>query len=137
YLDSRYAMRLIEEHIGGCGYLLKERVADLAVLIDTLNRLHDNECVVDPTIIARLVNRAREDGPLGALTPRETEVLTLLAEGRSNKGISEHLFLSSKTVEGHVKHIFQKLGINESPTDHRRVLAALHYLRARAIRADE
>ena len=129
YLESRYAMRLIEQHPGGTGYLLKERISDLAVLTDALGRLHDGECVVDPTIVSRLVNRARRPGRLEELTEREREVLALLAEGRSNQGICDRLFLSPKTVEAHVKHIFMKLGVEVSPDDHRRVLAVLAYLR--------
>jgi DNA-binding NarL/FixJ family response regulator len=129
YLESRYAMRLIEQHPGGTGYLLKERISDLAVLTDALGRLRDGECVVDPTIVSRLVNRARHPGRLDELTEREREVLALLAEGRSNKGICDRLFLSPKTVEAHVKHIFMKLGVEMSPDDHRRVLAVLAYLR--------
>ena len=130
YLESRYALRLIEQHTGGVGYLLKERVSDLAVLVDALGRLHDGECVIDPTIVARLVNRVRPAGPLDELTEREREVLVLIAEGRSNKGICARLFLSPKTVEAHVKHIFIKLGVEQSSDDHRRVLAVLAYLRA-------
>jgi DNA-binding NarL/FixJ family response regulator len=130
YLESRYAMRLIEEHPGGVGYLLKERVSDLAVLTDALARLHEGESVVDPTIVSRLVNRARPASQLDELTEREREVLALIAEGRSNKGICERLFLSPKTVEAHVKHIFTKLGVHESPDDHRRVLAVLAFLRS-------
>jgi len=130
YLESSYAMRLIEQHPSGTGYLLKDRVSDVAVLSDALARLHEGECVVDPTIVSRLVNRSRPESPLDALTPREREVLALIAEGRSNKGVCERLFLSPKTVEAHVKHIFQKLGIGESPDEHRRVLAVLAYLRS-------
>jgi DNA-binding NarL/FixJ family response regulator len=130
YLDSRYAMRLIEQHPGGVGYLLKERVSDLAVLTDALARLNEGESVVDPTIVSRLVKRARPPSRLDELTEREREVLALIAEGRSNRGICDRLFLSPKTVEAHVKHIFRKLGIDESPDDHRRVLAVLALLRA-------
>ena len=130
YLDSRYAMRLIEQHPGGVGYLLKERVSDLAVLTDALARLNEGESVVDPTIVSRLVKRARPPSRLDELTEREREVLTLIAEGRSNRGICDRLFLSPKTVEAHVKHIFRKLGIDESADDHRRVLAVLALLRA-------
>ena len=130
YLESRYAMRLVEQHPGGVGYLLKERVSDLAVLTDALARLHEGESVVDPTIVSRLVNRARPASRLDELTEREREVLTLMAEGRSNKGICERLFLSPKTIEAHVKHIFMKLGIEESGDDHRRVLAVLAFLRS-------
>ena len=130
YLESRYALRLIEHHPSGVGYLLKERVSDLAVLTDALARLHEGESVVDPTIVSRLVNRARPPSRLDELTEREREVLALIAEGRSNKGICERLFLSPKTVEAHVKHIFMKLGIEESGDDHRRVLAVLAFLRS-------
>ena len=132
YLDSRYAMRLIEQHPGGVGYLLKERVSDLALLTDALARLHEGECVIDPTIVARLVHRRQPPASWTRLTDREREVLALIAEGRSNKGICDRLYLSPKTVEGHVKHIFQKLDIDGSPDDHRRVLAVLAYLRAAA-----
>jgi len=130
YLSSSYAMRLIEEHPAGVGYLLKERVSDLALLTDAITRLHEGECVIDPTIVSRLVAHSRPASVLDELTEREREVLALMAEGRSNKGISEVLFLSSKTVEAHVKHILMKLGIDISPDDHRRVLAVLAYLRA-------
>jgi DNA-binding NarL/FixJ family response regulator len=130
YVEPRYAMRLIEQHTGGVGYLLKERVSDVAVLVDALARVHEGECVVDPTIVARLVNRRRAPSALDELTEREREVLALIAEGRSNQGISERLYLSPKTIEAHVKHIFMKLGVDESRDDHRRVLAVLAYLRA-------
>ena len=132
YLDSRYALRLMEQHPGGVGYLLKDRVSDLALLTDALTRLHEGECVIDPTIVARLVRPAQPRSPLDDLTEREREVLGLIAEGRSNKGICERLYLSPKTVEAHVKHVLQKLDIDESPDDHRRVLAVLAYLRAAA-----
>ena len=130
YLESRYALQLIEHHPGGSGYLLKERVSDLAVFTDALARLQEGESVVDPTIVSRLVNRARPNSRLDELSKREREVLALIAEGRSNKGICERLFLSPKTVEAHVKHIFMKLGIEESGDDHRRVLAVLAFLRS-------
>jgi DNA-binding NarL/FixJ family response regulator len=131
YLNSGYAMQLLGQHPGRTGYLLKERVSDLALLTDALTRLRDGECVIDPTIVARLV-RPRSSGGLDLLTDRERDVLALIAEGRSNQGISERLYLSTKTVEGHDKHIFQKLGIDASPDSHRRVLAVLTYMRAAA-----
>ena len=130
HVESRYAMRLIEQHPGGAGYLLKQRVSNLAVLTDALERLHEGECVVDPTIVARLVQRARPARQLAELTEREREVLGLMAEGRSNKAICAQLFHSQKNIEAHEKHIFMKLGIDESADDHRRVLAVLAYLRA-------
>jgi DNA-binding NarL/FixJ family response regulator len=130
YLESSYALRLLEQHPARSGYLLKERVSDVAVLTDALRRLNEGECVLDPTIVARLVERPRADDPLEELTEREREVLGLMAEGRSNNGISERLFLSPKTVESHVRQIFMKLDIVGSPDDHRRVLAVLKYLRS-------
>jgi DNA-binding NarL/FixJ family response regulator len=130
HLDSRYAMRLLEGFPERCGYLLKERVSDIAVLSDALRRIGEGECVVDPTIVSRLVTRGIERGPLGELTDREREVLSLMAEGHSNEGICRALFLSPKTVEGHIRQIFMKLGLGAEPERHRRVLAVLTFLRA-------
>jgi DNA-binding NarL/FixJ family response regulator len=130
YLAPDYALRLLERHPEGVGYLLKERVSDVAVLADALRRVADGESVLDPTIVARLLKR-RGDGPLAELTEREREVLALMAEGRSNQGICDALFLSPKTVEAHVGHIFGKLGLREAPEQHRRVVAVLTYLAAR------
>jgi serine/threonine-protein kinase len=129
HLESRYAMRLLEQHPSGSGYLLKERVSSIAVLSDALHRINEGECVLDPTIVARLIARPRERGPLDDLSEREREVLGLIAEGRSNQGISGRLQLSPKTVEAHVRSILRKLGLDESPDDHRRVLAVLAFLR--------
>ncbi|MDT7537171.1 MAG: hypothetical protein QOI82_756 [Actinomycetota bacterium] len=129
HIESRYAMRLLEQHPGGTGYLLKERVSDVNVLADALRRVHDGECVLDPTIVARLLRRGSDQDPLHALSDREREVLGLMAEGRSNSAICQSLFLSPRTVEAHVKHIFGKLGLSESPDDHRRVLAVVAHLR--------
>jgi DNA-binding NarL/FixJ family response regulator len=131
YVESRYAMRLLEEHPERSGYLLKERVSDLAVLVDALGRIDEGECVLDPTIVARLVGRPREGSALDELTARERDVLALMAEGHSNAGICRALFLSPKTVETHVRHILLKLGIGETSDYHRRVLAVLAYLRDR------
>lgn len=130
YLDSRYALRLLEQHSSGVGYLLKERVSDVLVLVDALRRIVEGECVVDPTIVSRLLGRRRHDSPLEHLTDRERDVLSLMAEGHSNHGIANGLFLSPKTVERHVGHIFGKLGLVESDDYHRRVLAVLAFLRA-------
>jgi DNA-binding NarL/FixJ family response regulator len=130
YLDSRYAMRLLEELPGGAGYLLKDRVSDVAVLVDSLRRVSEGECVVDPTIVSRLMSRRRESGPLDQLTAREREVLGLMAEGYANAAICARLFLSPKTVEAHVRQIFLKLGLREMPEQHRRVSAVLAFLRS-------
>ena len=130
YLDSRYAMRLLEELPGGAGYLLKERVSDVAVLVDALKRVREGECVVDPTIVARLMARRRASGPIGDLTAREREVLALMAEGYANAAICERLYLSPKTVETHVRQIFLKLDLREAPDQHRRVSAVLAFLRS-------
>jgi serine/threonine-protein kinase len=129
YLESHWAMRLLEEHPERSGYLLKERVSDVAVLVDALERLTEGESVLDPTIVARLVRRPRDAGPLDELTDRELEVLSLIAEGHSNESISRKLFLSTKTVETHVRHILLKLDIGETTDYNRRVLAVLAYLR--------
>ena len=130
YLDSRYAMRLLRELPGGAGYLLKERVSDVAVLVDALRRVHEGECVVDPTIVSRLMSQRRESGPMSELTAREREVLALMAEGYSNPAICRRLFLSPKTVESHVRQIFLKLDLGESAEQHRRVSAVLAFLRS-------
>lgn len=129
YVEPSYAMRLLEEHPERVGYLLKQRVFDAAVLVDALRRIDDGETVVDPTIVARLFGRSRRDDPLAELTPREREVLGLLAEGLSNRAIAGRLFVTARTVEAHVKQIFLKLGLDLNPDSHRRVLAVLACLR--------
>jgi DNA-binding NarL/FixJ family response regulator len=130
YLESIYAMRLLEDHPERVGYLLKDRVSDVAVLAEALHRIADGECVLDPTIVSRLVNRPREQGPLGELTERERDVLALIAEGRSNHAIGDRLHLSPKTIETHIHQIFQKLHLVADPDSHRRVLAVLAFLRS-------
>jgi DNA-binding NarL/FixJ family response regulator len=130
YVEPSYAMRLLEEHPERVGYLLKERVFDVAILVDALRRLADGETVVDPTIVSRLLGRQRRRDPLGDLSAREREVLALLAEGLSNKAIAARLFVTERTVEAHVKQIFLKLRLPVTPDSHRRVLAVLTYLRA-------
>jgi DNA-binding NarL/FixJ family response regulator len=131
YVEPSYALRLVEEHPERIGYLLKERVFDIAVLVDALRRITDGETVVDPTIVARLVGRRRREDPLAELTEREREVLSLLAEGLSNRAIAARLFITERTVEAHVKQIFLKLHLDPKADSHRRVLAVLAYLRAR------
>ncbi len=130
YLESRYAMQLLADVPERVGYLLKERVSDIAVVADALRRIVDGECVIDPTIVARLMRRPRERNPLDALTERERGVLGLMAEGRTNRAIGTALFMSSKTVETHVRLIFQKLALEQSGDDHRRILAVLALLRS-------
>jgi len=130
YLETEYAMRLFTEAPDRVGYLLKERLADIAVLMDALRRIDEGECVIDPTIVSRLVHRSRQPGALDDLSSREREVLGLMAEGRSNRAISQRLVVSPKTVEAHVRQIFQKLGLEESADDHRRVLAVLAHFRS-------
>jgi DNA-binding NarL/FixJ family response regulator len=132
YVEPSYAMRLLEEHPERVGYLLKERVFDVAILVDALRRIADGETVVDPTIVSRLVARRRRADPLAELTQREREVLGLIAEGLSNKAIAKRIFVTERTVEAHVKQIFLKLRLDANPESHRRVLAVLAYLRAAA-----
>jgi len=130
YLAPSYAIELLEEHPERTGYLLKERVSDIAVLVDALGRIADGECVLDPTIVARLMQRSRQQEPLAELTEREREVLALMAEGRSNAAIAARLVVTPRTVEAHIRQILGKLDLRESPDDHRRVLAVLAYLRS-------
>lgn len=131
YLEAEWAMRLITDVPEGVGYLLKERVSDVAVIVDALHRLVVGECVLDPTIVTTLLRKPRDPGPLNALTARERDVLALMAEGRSNTAIAERLLISPRTLEAHIRQVFLKLDIAESPDGHRRVLAVLRYLRER------
>jgi DNA-binding NarL/FixJ family response regulator len=130
YLESRYAMSLIEELPQRSGYLLKDRVSEIGVLTDALRRIQQGECVIDPTIVSRLVRHRRNIGPLSTLTDRERDILGLMAEGHSNQGICDRLVLSPKTVEGHINNLFRKLDIGQAGDYHRRVVAVLTYLRA-------
>ena len=129
YLESDYAHRLLAETPGGVGYLLKQRVRDITTLRDVLDRLSSGECVIDPAIGSRLMAKRRSPNPLESLSERELEVLSLLAEGRSNQAIAKELALGRRTLETHVRQVFHKLGLLESQDDHRRVLAVLTYLR--------
>jgi len=130
YVEPTYAMRLVEEHPERVGYLLKERVFDVAILVDALRRIADGETVIDPTIVSRLFGRQRREDALTELTEREREVLGLIAEGLSNKAIAGRIFVTERTVEAHIKQIFLKLHLDANPGSHRRVLAVLAYLRA-------
>jgi DNA-binding NarL/FixJ family response regulator len=130
YLEPRYAQRLLTDQPGGLGYLLKERVSDIAVLVDALRRVTEGECVIDPTIVARLMQRRRPDSRLHRLTPREEEILALMAEGRSNSGIARQLGISERTVEAVSAQVFLKLDLEPSPDVNRRVLAVLTLLRS-------
>jgi DNA-binding NarL/FixJ family response regulator len=130
YLEPRYAQRLLADQPGGLGYLLKERVTDIAVLVDALRRVIEGECVLDPTIVARLMKRRRPNSPISYLTQREREILALMAEGRSNLAIAAELSISERTVEAACAQVFRKLNLEPSPDVNRRVLAVLTMLRA-------
>ena len=130
YVEPGYALRLLQEQPERVGYLLKERVFDIATVVDALRRIVDGETVIDPTIVSRLVGRRRRQDPLAVLSQREREVLGLIAEGMSNRAIATRLYVTERTVEAHVTQIFQKLHLPESPDQHRRVLAVLTFLRA-------
>jgi DNA-binding NarL/FixJ family response regulator len=130
HLEPRYAIRLVNDNPARVGYLLKERVARVEELIDALRRVIAGECVVDRAVVQELLQRRRRDDPLATLSPREREILGLMAEGRSNQGICETMWVSTKTVETHIHGVFVKLGLGNVPTDNRRVLAVLAYLRA-------
>lgn len=128
HLEPDYALQLVEAKPERVGYLMKERVGRIEQLLDALQRVAAGECVVDRAVVDELLTRRRRTDPLDALTPREREILALMAEGRSNQGISRALWLSPKTVETHIRGAFAKLGISDAPEDNRRVLAVLAYL---------
>jgi DNA-binding NarL/FixJ family response regulator len=129
FLEARYALELVGDRAEGVGYLLKDRVADAGLFVDAICRVARGGSALDPDVVQRMVGRTREDGPLDRLTPREREVVVLMAEGRSNRGIADELVVTVPAVERHVTSIFGKLGLQQSPEDHRRVLAVLRYLR--------
>ena len=130
HVESYAAIRLLEANVGGVGYLLKDRVTDLADFIESVKRVGGGGSAIDPEVVAALLGRSRRDDPIGDLTARERDVLALIAEGRSNKAIGDELFIGARTVESHVGSIMSKLGLLPSETDDRRVLAVLTYLRS-------
>lgn len=131
YVAERSALDLIADKAEGVGYLLKDRVADIERFVEAMHRVAEGGSALDPEVVSSLLGRRRDD-PLDELSPREREVLSLMAEGRSNRGIAEQLVVSEHAVAKHVRSILQRLDIPINPSDHRRVLAVLAYLRARA-----
>jgi DNA-binding NarL/FixJ family response regulator len=129
HVETAYALQMVESGATGAGYLLKERVTDVDELTDAVRRVAAGGLVVDPSVVAALVGRRRVQSPLDALSERERDVLTVMAEGRSNQAIGERLFLSPKTVEAYVRAVFTKLGLYQAADDNRRVLAVLAFLR--------
>jgi DNA-binding NarL/FixJ family response regulator len=132
YVEQTYAEELLADRGGGVGYLLKDRVMHVADFIEAAHRVADGGTALDPDVVAQLFSSRRRDGPLERLTPREHEVLALMAEGRSNAGIAEALVLTTGAVEKHIQSILGKLELPQSSTDHRRVLAVLAYLQSDA-----
>jgi DNA-binding NarL/FixJ family response regulator len=130
YVEEGYALDLVGESAGGVGYLLKDRVADVDRFVESVRRVAEGGSALDPEVVAQLVGRARRDDPLAELTPREREVMELMAEGRSNNAIATQMTVTERAVEKHVTAIFGKLGLPPAPEDHRRVLAVLAFLRA-------
>jgi DNA-binding NarL/FixJ family response regulator len=128
YVEKEYAAELLADSAEGVGYLLKDRVADLERFIDAVRRVADGGSALDPEVVSEMLARRRSAGPLDALTPRERDVLALMAEGRSNHSIAAELVITERAVEKHVTSIFGKLGLPASAEDHRRVLAVLAYL---------
>jgi DNA-binding NarL/FixJ family response regulator len=131
HVESRHAVALVSSG-GGFGYLLKDRILDVDEFLDAADRVAGGGSALDPEVVKHLLAPPKDDGVLAALTPREREVLGLMAEGRTNAGIAKHLWLTEKTVETHVSSILGKLGLTQSAVGHRRVLAVLAYLRASA-----
>jgi serine/threonine-protein kinase len=129
YVDAAYALRLVDGEQSRCGYLLKDRILDARELVSAVRRVNEGEVVVDPGLVDELLRRRREESALDELTERELEVLGLMAEGLTDRGIAERLWLTPRTVETHVRHILQKLGIPADTAVNRRVHAVLVYLR--------
>jgi DNA-binding NarL/FixJ family response regulator len=130
YLEEAYALELLGEDAAGVGYLLKDRVGDIDRFTESVRRVGEGGSALDPEVVSQMLGRRRVDQPLAELTPREREVLELMAEGRSNQGIADALVISGRAVEKHVTSIFTKLGLPPAPEDHRRVLAVLTFLRS-------
>lgn len=130
FLEDHYAFDLVAEGAQGVGYLLKEKVGDLRTFTDAVRRVAEGGSALDPDVVTRLVGRRNRSGPLDSLTKRESEVLALIAEGLSNAGVAQQLVITISAVERHVSSIFDKLGLHQSPEQHRRVLAVLNYLRS-------
>ena len=130
YVEAEYALDLLSESAEGVGYLLKDRVADIGEFAAAVRRVGEGGSALDPTVVSQLVGRRRKDDPLADLSPREREVLELMAEGRSNQAICDRLFITQRAVEKHVTSIFTKLRLPADAGDHRRVLAVLAYLRS-------
>jgi DNA-binding NarL/FixJ family response regulator len=130
YVEEGYALELLSDSAEGVGYLLKDRVADIERFTDSVRRVGQGGSALDPEVVAQLLGRKRKEDPLDEITPREREVLELMAEGRSNHAIAEQLVITDRAVEKHVTSIFGKLRLQPAPEDHRRVLAVLTYLRA-------
>jgi DNA-binding NarL/FixJ family response regulator len=131
YIEENYATDLLSGDLGGIAYVLKDRVTDVSDFLETVDRVGAGGTVIDPEVVSQLLARTRRREPLEDLSPREREVLALMAEGRSNVAIAEKLVVTQRAVEKHVKSIFQKLRLPQAETDHRRVLAVLRYLEAR------
>ena len=129
YVEPSYAAELLGDGRGGIGYLLKDRIMDVGEFVQAVRRVAEGGTALDPEVVAQLLSSLREDGPLAELTPRELEVLGLMAEGRSNAGVAQALVLTVGAVEKHIANIFGKLGLTQSDSDHRRVLAVLAYLK--------
>jgi DNA-binding NarL/FixJ family response regulator len=129
FLEARYAIDLVGERADGVGYLLKHRLGDLVTLTDAVRRVARGGSALDADVVQQMVGRRRVDDPLDTLTPKEREVLSLMAEGLSNQGIADRLVVTVAAVERHVTAIFSKLGLPQTGQDHRRVLAVLEYLR--------
>jgi DNA-binding NarL/FixJ family response regulator len=130
YVEERYAVDLIGESAEGVGYLLKDRVGDLDEFADAVRRVGEGGSVLDPEVVTRMLARPRHESPMEQLSPRERDVLELMAQGRSNQGIAEKLWITESAVEKHVTAIFETLGLERDFEDHRRVLAVLAFLRA-------